>query len=791
MKQPYKSKHISVALVLYALMCCAAWKAAAAPVGVDRAERVARHFWNAHRPDGTKMLEGKLVAVVSPFSTLHIFTCADSMGFVVVAADDCVEPVLAYSFESPVCSEVNREALYMLGCYHRQIEECRRQRLEASSEVRARWQRYDGEPTKGDPLTIVAPMLTTTWDQSPRYNNHCPTHGGSSVHAVTGCVATAMGQVMRYWSFPLTGIGEHTYQTNTYGAISASFETTTYDWENMPQSLSQGSSAAQVNAVATLLFHCGVSVDMQYGPQHSSAMMTDGGLAPMPCAQHGLVTYFGYSDSLQACYRAYYTDEQWHAVVKEEIDARRPVLYAGNDRVGGHCFVCDGYDASETRFHFNWGWSGSYNGYYLLTDLTLGSAGLGGGAAHVFNSDQEILIGVRPAAPDSGDDPDPVEPCLIEEFPYAMNFDNDSALQCVVFDNANHDTVRWRVVSRQGVRNTRCAKISYATPNDDYIRLPLITMPGPYELEWKVRSHNALYTESFEVLLGPNVIRSETGSWSSFQAMYDTIHLGPDDTLGVSFRCVSDDRYGLYFDDIVIRRIFPLSGPCVAREVTDTVETCGQYVWRGKQFGESGLYFDTVPRSVTGRCDSIYSLQLTIDYASRDTLLATACEPYLWRGNRYEQTGVYADTVRGAADCDSLFVLSLRVGQPFFDTLVACVDESFEWRDRLLTQSGVYSDHFYTVEGCDSVYTLQLTVGIIGVDETEAVSVRLYPNPTAGVVVLEGVRPGITAELYDLAGRRQAVYTINDTTATLDLGALPPGHYLLRLAGTAVRVTRK
>jgi hypothetical protein len=163
----------------------------------------------------------------------------------------------------------------------------------------------------------------------------------------------------------------------------------------------------------------------------------------------------------------------------------------------------------------------------------------------------------------------------------------------------------------------------------------------------------------------------------------------------------------------------------------------------------------------------------------------------LWRGNRYEQTGVYADTVRGAADCDSLFVLSLRVGQPFFDTLVACVDESFEWRDRLLTQSGVYSDHFYTVEGCDSVYTLQLTVGIIGVDETEEVSVRLYPNPTAGVVVLEGVRPGITAELYDLAGRRQAVCTINDTTATLDFGSLPPGQYLLRLAGAALRLTRK
>ena len=348
-------------------------------VTLQTAEQVARTFWNLHHDGDAVKLSTPMHRLDTPWDAFYIFAPAEGKGFVIVAADDRVRPVLAYSFHNNAMRDKMGSSMsWWLDGWQQQVDELRK---EKGGERNEEWQQLlDGGGTPRS-LTALEPMITTQWDQDAPYNDSCPSRieFGSSVRALTGCVATAMAQVMKYWNYPVRGTGTHTYNSvsffglgYTFGEQTANFGATTYDWDNMPDHLTVTSPDVQKAAVATLMYHCGVACDMYYGSAAYGGSGTKIRNAPYlreGNALNGIIKYLGYSSSATGMERIKYDDNAWTALVRGELDASRPIIYAGFEQTAGHCFVCDGYD-DENRYHFNWGWSGDGDGFFTLNSLT-------------------------------------------------------------------------------------------------------------------------------------------------------------------------------------------------------------------------------------------------------------------------------------------------------------------------------------------------------------------------------------------------------------------------------------
>ena len=551
-----KKTLLVLALTLFGTM------AMAKPVDVNTAQRVAQNFWNSHRDNGIAAVTTPMSVVATPFDGFYIFSASANGGFVIVAADDCVQPVLGYSFTSPTSERINPEARYWLGTYQEQIDYLRSIEYEAPQDVVAQWTLYaaaNATPTP-EPLTAVSPLLSTTWDQSPYYNNLCPYDNTYNERTVTGCVATATAQVMKYWNHPTQGTGNHSYTHDDYGTLSANFATTTYQWSNMPNALTSTSSTTQVTAVATLMYHIGVAIEMDYGVAStggSGAYTNNYGYSNIPCAQNALSDYFG-SQLVNCYYRDDVTDAVWAGYLNTELNASRPVIYAGQDTAGGHCFVCDGYNNSN-YYHFNWGWGGYQDGYYLLSNLAPGSGGTGGNATYTFNLSQRILTGVQPDTtytPSNPLSPDP--DCLISSFPYTETFDDTTHYSCLRIYDANGDGTTWSVIDSFGTNYSTAAFISYAEDADDYLILPGITTPGNYTITWKARIYHSSYPETYQVYAGSsNMIFSETLSSTSLVTRTANFSVTAGDTVLPMFRYISDDMYAFFIDDVTISQAVP------------------------------------------------------------------------------------------------------------------------------------------------------------------------------------------------------------------------------------------
>ncbi|MFA6726373.1 MAG: C10 family peptidase, partial [Candidatus Cloacimonadaceae bacterium] len=296
------------------------------------------------------------------------------VGFILVAGDDRSMPILGYSWESLFLKqELPPHIQWYLEQYSLSMEEIR---LHNEWSVDHLWGKIaQGDYSYWEFDRNVWPLLTTTWDQGWPYNSMCPSDTeGSGGHVYAGCVATAMAQVMKKWDYPNTGNGSHSYYAEGYGTQTANFGATTYNWSNMPNSITTVN-----NSIATLLYHCGVAVDMQYSPYGSGAYSED--------ARYAMVNYFRYNSSAQLLYASDYSSSTWCSMLRGDLDLGRPIYYAGNNGSSGHAFVLDGYQGTN-YFHINWGWSGSYNGYFYLTNLNPGS--------HSFNQDQEAMLYVYP-----------------------------------------------------------------------------------------------------------------------------------------------------------------------------------------------------------------------------------------------------------------------------------------------------------------------------------------------------------------------------------------------------------
>lgn len=305
--------------------------------------------------------------------------------FVIVSADDKATPILAYSTESNFNFDKMPTQLKWW------FDEIKSSILKIKSDnnllVNSEWDKILNKDKSNsiEEVNSVTPLLQTKWNQAPFYNDKCPLDNQLGQRAVTGCVATAMAQVMKFWNYPNKGTSFHQYNHSYFGTLNANFSNTKYEWTLMPSRVTSSNEA-----VATLMLHCGIAVDMDYSVESSGS---EGASLVAPA----LINYFGYSSNTKAIDRDKYSYQNWTDLLKAELTASRPIYYQGIGSGGGHAFVLDGFDNSGL-FHVNWGWDGQSDGYFSLNTLNPDALGTGGGDGG-FNSNQTAVIGVEAPAP--------------------------------------------------------------------------------------------------------------------------------------------------------------------------------------------------------------------------------------------------------------------------------------------------------------------------------------------------------------------------------------------------------
>lgn len=309
----------------------------------------------------------------------YIYNNVYGEGFAIISADDALPAVLGYSFSGNASEDSMPDALLM---YLSEVANC------ASVS-------YNISAQSDSVSVLVAPLLSTQWGQGTPFNDLCPNKWP------VGCVATAMAQIMRYWQWPNVGRGSNTYK---YGSaydtkLTVDFSQSTYDWSVMDDVVNLRSSNACKENVARISYDCGVAVNMEYTKEGSGAFQYE--------AMAALVKNFSYSSSsIDVIYRDYCeSDEMWRKTIEREIKEKRPVLFcATSEASGGHCFVLDGLD-ERGYVHVNWGWSGSYDGFFNLNLLNPGS--------NKFSIQQRAVYGIVPDK--TGEDNVPIQSLMLLE----------------------------------------------------------------------------------------------------------------------------------------------------------------------------------------------------------------------------------------------------------------------------------------------------------------------------------------------------------------------------------------
>lgn len=342
-----------------------------APVSAEKALEIAATFRpaNAMRKAPASASEMKIALTASASNgenCYYIVNSANADGFTIVSADDRLPQILGYTTSGTFDpSNVPCNMRWWLDSYKSQIDW-----FYANSPVNA-------APARAAERAKIAPITKTTWNQSAPYNNKCPKDPKTGERSVTGCVATAMAQVMKSYNWPLEPEGS---------SQSYDFDGRKFDWDNMLNSYTAGNyTDEQANAVAVLMRCCGGAVNMNYSSSASGAYSSDVGYA--------MYEYFKYDSSVAYHLRDYYSLREWEDLVYGELAKGRPVYYSGQSSEGGHAFVCDGYEG-KGYFHFNWGWGGYQDGYFLLYALNPTSGGIGsyeGG----YNANQSIYTGLQ------------------------------------------------------------------------------------------------------------------------------------------------------------------------------------------------------------------------------------------------------------------------------------------------------------------------------------------------------------------------------------------------------------
>ena len=366
-------------------------------------------------------------------------------GFVIVSADDNYRPIIGYSNEgifdvqhmSPACAYYLNDII--------ESRSATRASNPVDPTVPTEWKSVTntGKLISRNNGRAVPYLVKAKWDQSPApYNSMCPAEPASSDgHVVTGCVATAMAQIMSYWKYPAQGQGSHSYYHPVYGNQSVNFGQATYNWDDALNSYDGSYTTEQGQLVAKISYHCGVAVDMNYDYVSSAPNSPHQGSGALSESVPGAISnYFRFSNAASLQARSSHTLVAWQNKLKEQFDMGWPVYYAGRGE-GGHAFICDGYDDFD-YFHFDWGWGGYLNAYFAIDALNPGSS--------TFNTDQRAIINFVPLDVYNSTAQTPINfnvtPANNYELAATLSWTNPTK----TMNNANITTIDKVIVTRDG-----------------------------------------------------------------------------------------------------------------------------------------------------------------------------------------------------------------------------------------------------------------------------------------------------------------------------------------------------
>lgn len=359
-----------------AVMVCPSW---AATISESRARQVAAEFMSTHARKvngGSMQLARKAPSInASTPAPYYVFNAGSSNdGFVIVAGDDRVPLVLGYSDQGSF--DVNS------------VPEAMEEWLDGYAQQIAALAQGGKMAAHISSSTPILPMVNAVWSQNSPFNTMLPFLSNGK-HAYVGCVATAMAQVMYYWKWPKRSEIVPYYRSETLGVEMPALPAVDFNWDAMQNTyLTSDSLSVEGRAAAQLSLYCAQAVRMDFLKNSSSAQTSD-----VPAA---MSQYFGYSPNAKAVRRIFHTTQEWEQIILDELEDGRPVIYSGHKESSGHAFVCDGYDG-QGRFHFNWGWNGKSNGYFLLNVLNPDLEGTGGaGGSYGYVSNQYIIAGLAP-----------------------------------------------------------------------------------------------------------------------------------------------------------------------------------------------------------------------------------------------------------------------------------------------------------------------------------------------------------------------------------------------------------
>ena len=379
-------------LLLIVALLLGALQLSAADVSLVQARAAAERFlqsdvkgknFGAMPASGVKLLYTEMNSTQADKAVYYIFN--SELGFVIVSGDDRAHQILAHGDRPLDLKRMPENMKFWLSTYKRQLEY-----LQAHPGLAVELPKLKS----GQRADKVEPMLTAEWDQDAPYYNHCPTYGGS--YCLTGCPATSLSMVFYYWKFPTDPTPPvEGYTNESYGFQVPALPSITFDWDNMLDKYTGGYTTAQADAVAWLMRYVGQEEHMDYTPSGSGAMGDDILRA---------VEFFGYDEEMARLEfktrtddnandtAVYYTDEEWAAMLQQEMYEGRPVVYCAYDYSywgwSGHAFNVDGYNPADATYHVNWGWSGDGNGDFVLNAFSSGG--------YNFTIEQQMIMGIQP-----------------------------------------------------------------------------------------------------------------------------------------------------------------------------------------------------------------------------------------------------------------------------------------------------------------------------------------------------------------------------------------------------------
>ena len=395
-------------IVLTVFLVCVSALCLANPVSEKKAHQVAFNFLN--KKANTPFDEIKLVysqQFPGGEDTAYYVYSSGNSSFVIVAGDDIAKPIWGYSFDNGFSEKVPENVKGFLDDLVNELQAAREQGVRCDRNTQRSWT----ELTEGNAIAIansnnsidllthilgetnpspqstagdsVAPLITTHWQQDAPYNRLCPLLSNGYSHSAVGCGAVALAQILRFWQYPENPRGKHT-NPNTATPLTIGYDTVTFNYALMPNTVTATSSNAEKYEVARLLYYCGVALDMIYSTSDSVSGSATTYFAPLT----SLVSFFRYNDSIDLARRVDYEDTTWISMLQTELNLGHPFIYRGGGSEN-HIFVCDGYNEAN-MFHFNMGHGGYDDGYYLLSSISM--------PGHSFNysSSQLAILGIVP-----------------------------------------------------------------------------------------------------------------------------------------------------------------------------------------------------------------------------------------------------------------------------------------------------------------------------------------------------------------------------------------------------------